>query len=329
MPTSATTPRRKIWNALFSNGGTGGISLEVGGILFSFYSPTPRRYSAAGTAGMGNTASADGNWVFMANSGSPGGVSTYGVTNGLIVGSVGANASVSCSANLYGVYASGDGNKFAVLGGTNGQLWNNTSRLSPTSIANISIDGARSGAFTPDGTKLIIGGTSYTNNAYIINTATGAISSTIALGAGGWGVCVSPDGTKAYVSLAAGDIKVINIASATVTGTLTSTGSSKYLAITPDGSKLLVPKDAANSLHVINTSDGTMAQNISFTTTYATTINPFSVAVSPDGKIALIGCTSSNLCWMNMSNYNCAIYASNALDGGASFNPQNVCWIAR
>lgn len=321
MPVSTTTPRKKQYRPLYSASG-------VTGELNSYVSPTTFiRYGAGGSATYGTVSSADGSWVFMAYPGSNGQVVIYHIS-GLLVGSVTSTTSFSSAYNLYDICVSPDGNKLAVLGGTSGEIWNTTTKSAPVKIGTISLNGVYSGAFTPDGTKLVLGGVGSNNNAYIVNASTCAILNTVALGAPGFGTCISPDGTKAYVSMFGSDIKVINITSGTVTSTFTSTGASKYLAITPDGSKLIVPKPSTSppAVHIISTTDGSMIQNMDFTGTA-----PLTAAVSPDGKYAAIGTSSGNyMSFITLSGtYPYTMVTPLAGDGNVNYVPSNVCWISR
>jgi len=229
--------------------------------------------------------------------------------------------------NPYGMCISPDGNTM-VLSGQGGVIYFVDLRpvyaatpSSPTRIRTVSTAPGYMATFTPDGTKVLaISGT----NLLVLNASTGATIATISLGSwSGYDVCVSPDGTTAYVSGLSAGIKVVNLTSNTLTATWT-TGfptNSRGIAITPDGAKMIVT----------NADNGTGSQIVIFNTSgtvLATTTVvgfPVGVAVSPDGKYATVtSSTSSAASFIDMST-NAVITTFNY----GSYAYQSTCWITR
>ena len=79
------------------------------------------------------------------------------------------------------------------------------------------------------------------NNVSVIDTVTLTLTTTIAVGRGPCGVCVTPDLTKAYVSNSTdGTVSVIQTSTNTVVHTTTVGTDPGGIAVTPDGTKFLV-----------------------------------------------------------------------------------------
>jgi YVTN family beta-propeller protein len=164
---------------------------------------------------------------------------------------------------------------------------------------------------------------SATNNVSVIDDATGSVVATIPVGAGAWGVAVSPDGSRVYVpntgsanvsvaatipvafspygavvspdgselyvASAAGTVSVIDTASNTVVDTIGGLGNSYFLDVTPDGSQLLVADYSGGNVFVIDTATRAIVD------TYATGNGPFVVNITPDGTKAYATSGSGNV----------------------------------
>ena len=127
--------------------------------------------------------------------------------------------------------------------------------------------------------------------AYIPNFGNGTVSvvdiphfrviKTIAVGTQPYGVAVSPDGTRAYVTNynngAASTVSVIDTTPNTVGTTINVGNGAQSIVITPDNRKVYVANNASNTVTVINGTTNTIM------TTIAGFSGPSSMAMSPSG----------------------------------------------
>jgi YVTN family beta-propeller protein len=117
----------------------------------------------------------------------------------------------------------------------------------------------------------------------VINTATGAITTTISTAASGEGpIALSPDGATLYVPLGLGYVSVINTATNAVTTTWSLNNGSggidlEYLAVTPDGATAYVAAQGHNNVIVVPTATGVPSGTISVGS------QPGGLALTPDG----------------------------------------------
>ncbi|MGV8076726.1 MAG: PKD domain-containing protein [Methanosarcina sp.] len=132
------------------------------------------------------------------------------------------------------------------------------------------------------------------NTVTVINTANDTFKDTVPVGKKPFGVAVSPDGTRVYVTNAnygeSGTVSVIDTARNEVTATVDM--GYKYspsgVAVTPDGKKLFVANRDINGVSIIDT-----AANV-VTASVPAGINPLGVAVTPDGKKVYVANRYSN-----------------------------------
>lgn len=187
----------------------------------------------------------------------------------------GAVITTGISANVCGVCWAPDSSKAYVQGtnavrsctpaGTLGTLW--------------TVTGAHLGDMTisPDGAHLYC---TCTADVKQVDTTSGAVTATYAMPSGNsYGICISPDGTKVYVSDAhvVGHVYQVDVASGTISGGAPLGGGEAYgLAISPDGSRLWACEFSSNQVEVILVS--AMAITDIITVPHANEI-----AVTPDG----------------------------------------------
>jgi YVTN family beta-propeller protein len=168
----------------------------------------------------------------------------------------------------------------------------------------------------------------------VIDTATNTtLGSPIAVGAQPWGVAVSPNGSRVYVSNAGSNtVSVINTATNAVIATIAVGGYPVGVAVSPDSTRVYVASYGSNTVSVINASTNTVigspiaasapvgvALNSTGTRLYVTNFNggtlsvintataamvgspmavgplPYSVAVSPDGSLAYVANSDDTL----------------------------------
>ncbi|HEY3383579.1 MAG TPA: cytochrome D1 domain-containing protein [Vicinamibacterales bacterium] len=118
-----------------------------------------------------------------------------------------------------------------------------------------------------------------TANVLLVNNDRLALLKSIKVGKGPQEVCLTPDGSKAYVSNTGGDgLTVIDLATLTVTGTVADAGvkGPAGAAFTPDGKKLYVAARGTQALFVLSPTGQILKQ--------VPMKDPTMVAVSPDGR---------------------------------------------
>ena len=159
---------------------------------------------------------------------------------------------------------------------------------------------------------------SSSNTVSVINTATNAVTATIAVGANPNGVSVSPDGSKVYVANKTGNsLTVLNTATNGVTATVTVESNPYGISVSPDGSKVYVANEGSNSVSVINTVTNSVIANVAVGTA------PYGISVSPDGsKVYVANKVSNNVSVINTTtNSVTATVAVGSFPYGISVSP--------
>ncbi len=156
-----------------------------------------------------------------------------------------------------------------------------TNTSSGLTTASTSVPGAWNLAITPDGSRLYV--TQSTGaSVSVIDTATGAVTASIAVGTNQQGIAVSPDGKYAYT--ANGDANTISVISIdptdpnynTVTATIGGVGQVETLTVSPDSARVYALDFNTSTMRVIDTATNTVTASVGVS-------NPSDVAVSPDG----------------------------------------------
>jgi YVTN family beta-propeller protein len=121
------------------------------------------------------------------------------------------------------------------------------------------------------------------NTVSVIDTATNTVSATICVGNRPYGVAITPDGAKLYVTNQECTVSVIATATNTVTATI-QVGNRPYgVAVTPDGGKVYVANNEFfGSVSVIDTKTDAVVDTITVGSL------PIGVAVTPDGASVYI-----------------------------------------
>ncbi|MFA7572027.1 MAG: autotransporter domain-containing protein [Sulfurimonadaceae bacterium] len=130
--------------------------------------------------------------------------------------------------------------------------------------------------FNLDGSKAYIAAG---DSISVIDTNTNNVIDTISGLNSPFGIVITQDGSKLYVTNSANDstnISVIDTQTKAVTNIEVGTRTD-YIAITPDDSKVYVVSDSSDSLSVINTTTNTVEKTINFE------LGTDDIAVSPDG----------------------------------------------
>ncbi len=117
------------------------------------------------------------------------------------------------------------------------------------------------------------------NTVSVINTATNAIITSIAVGSTPWGISVSPNGSKAYVTnTGENTVSVINTSTNKVTATITVQSNPSGIVCSPDGSKVYVNNKGSNTVSVIDAASNAVISTISVGTL------PWGITITPDGS---------------------------------------------
>jgi YVTN family beta-propeller protein len=121
------------------------------------------------------------------------------------------------------------------------------------------------------------------NDVSVINTTSNTVTATIPVGLEPWGVAVSPDGSKVYITnensnFVPGTVSVIDTATNMVTATIPVGQAPEGIAVTPDGRKVYVANISSNTVSVIDTATNTVTAAIPVSNF------PIGVAASPDGS---------------------------------------------
>jgi YVTN family beta-propeller protein/autotransporter-associated beta strand protein len=112
---------------------------------------------------------------------------------------------------------------------------------------------------------------------------------TITVGSDPFGVAVSPDGSRAYVTTdGSSAVSVIDTATNTVAATIGVGNTPLGVAVSPDGSRAYVANEFSNTVSVINTTTNTVMGTITVGS------DPIGVTVSPDGSRAYVVDANSN-----------------------------------
>jgi PGF-pre-PGF domain-containing protein len=120
------------------------------------------------------------------------------------------------------------------------------------------------------------------SRVYVIDTTTNIVTARIYTGSSTYGVAVSPDGTKVYVtnegsSTDNSTVSIIDASTNTVTATV-PVGKWPYgIAVSPDGAKVYVANYDSKNVSVIDTATNKVTDTVN------TGISPYGVAVTPDG----------------------------------------------
>lgn len=165
---------------------------------------------------------------------------------------------------------------------------------------------------SPDGSRLYVAnqiqsspGTAGSVNLFIINTANNAVMNTIGLGyspccaLNPLSVCISPDGTRVYVSkYHSNTVSVINTSTNAVIAVVPVGNNPSGMAISPDGSKIYVTNTGQNTVFVINTATNAVDATMVVGTA------PHGIDLSPDGSQLYVANTgSNNVSVINTANY--------------------------
>ncbi len=129
-------------------------------------------------------------------------------------------------------------------------------------------------------------------------TAVPVVTDTIPVGTNPFGVAVSPDGTRAYVTnYGSASVSVINTTTKAVTATIPVNGSPRGVAVSPNGTRAYSANRFTASVSVINTASDVVSASI------GTGDSPLAIAITPNGDRAYVTLpTSSGMSVLDLSN---------------------------
>jgi YVTN family beta-propeller protein len=152
-------------------------------------------------------------------------------------------------------------------------------------------------AVTPDGARLVVA-EQLVDAVGIVDLATGGVSSA-PVGHRPYGVTLSPDGRKAYVSNQGGQsLSVVDVtgpAPAVRADVPVGTHPNRSL-LSPDGSLLYVANGDSDTISVVRTATDTLSREISLAPYAHAKVgsNPDGLATSPDGKTLYVANSGNN-----------------------------------
>ncbi len=136
-------------------------------------------------------------------------------------------------------------------------------------------------AITPDGSTAYVP----TDELFPIDVATNTAGSSVPVLSGAWGVAISPDGTRVYVTDPSSDnVWVVDTATNTVIAGPIAVGSfPRAIAVTPSGAFTYVVNAFDDSVSVINTATNTVVG-----VPILVGSNPSGIAVTPNGSFVYV-----------------------------------------
>lgn len=144
---------------------------------------------------------------------------------------------------------------------------------------------------TADGSRIYLG-TLGAPIVQVVDGHTGALLRQITIGTTGnaWGVALSPDNTRLFVTNdVAGTVSVVDTRSGELVATLKAGLDPRALVLSPDGAELYVANNSSASITVIDPATVTVIDTI------ATAPSPMGLAFHPDGKRAFVVCAVGTL----------------------------------
>ncbi|WP_194917016.1 Ig-like domain repeat protein [Catenulispora rubra] len=136
----------------------------------------------------------------------------------------------------------------------------------------------------PSGGTAYVADSSGTGSVHVVDTAAQTVTATVA--AGGYGLALSPDGSRLYATGPGGVLSVIDTATDTVVATVACGTSTGYVAVDGTGAHAYVTDWATRSLYVVDTATDSVTSTISLSSFVS---NPTRVAVNPAGTTAYVG----------------------------------------
>ncbi len=151
-------------------------------------------------------------------------------------------------------------------------------------------------AISADGKRLYVAN-DLGESVSIVDTATGTVSATTAVGHNPYAVALSNDGTKAYVSNWGGStVSVVNALTGASEGSITVGTHPSALAVSPVTGDLYVANTDSDSVSVVDTAAGTVERTIDLAPYPNAPVgsSPDALAVAPNGKTLYVANAGDN-----------------------------------
>lgn len=199
-------------------------------------------------------------------------------------------ATIPVGANPFAAVATPDGRHVYVTDDSGVQVIDTSTNTVTATITGVAGPNL---AFDPTGSTAYLVERDY-HAVAVIDTATSQVTATINLyGIKGfpWGIAISPNGERAYVTFTNGHLAIIDTATDTIVKTVNVPFYAGGIAVSPDGSRLyLVDVPAAGGgLSVLNAKSGAVIATIPVGP------DPLDVALSPDGTMAYVADVAVNM----------------------------------
>lgn len=137
--------------------------------------------------------------------------------------------------------------------------------------------GTRSDSFAA--TLLLYVANTGSDDVTVIEASTNSVVTTVPVGSGPRLIDVTPDGTRAYVTLIVADsLAVVNLTDNTLSTTVKVGDGPRGVAVTPDGTRAYVANSFSDDVSVVDLSTNTVV------TTIPLVDGPRGVAITPDGS---------------------------------------------
>jgi len=195
---------------------------------------------------------------------------------------------VACSGELVGVLFTGPGNPAVSWTNDNPNIGLPASGTGNISFAAANVTAVETATIT---VTAVATGFAYianniSNDVSVIDLATNTVVATIPVGFAPYGVSVSPDGSRVYVTNrenSGGTVSVLDAATNTVIATVPVGFNPTGVAVSPDGSLVLVVNNGSASISVLDAATNTVTATIP-----TPIVQPMGVTFHPDGTRAYV-----------------------------------------
>jgi len=232
-----------------------------------------------GFAPFGVSVSADGSRIYVTNRESNNGsVSVIDAATNTVI------ATIPVGVNPAGVAVSPDGS-LALVANSGSSSVSLLETFTNTVLATIPTPGVfPSGVtFHPDGFRAYI---SASNRVLVLDVIAGVITATIPVGGGGYGLRVSPDGSRVYVACANTDnLYVLDAATNAVLVVVPVGDAPSGVVISPDGSRVYIANENDATVSVLDAATNTVVANIPVSGLLS---GPIGISITSDGQFVYV-----------------------------------------
>ena len=222
----------------------------------------------------------DGNYAYVANSGS-GTVSVIATATNAII------ATITVGSGPFDIAITPDGNYAYVTNNSSASVSVIDTNTNTVITTITTPSGPVTIAITPDGNYAYVANIS--GSVSVINTTTNTIVNTITAGTNPFGVAITPDGNYAYiVNRGSNNISVVDTSTNTVVTTIPVGPTPQNITFTPDGNYAYVTNGGSETLSLIDISSNTVISTIGVGN------SPNSIDITPDRNYIYVTNYGSN-----------------------------------